>query len=244
MLRDTQLLDTEGMFEVESLVDERLCRQTGKAMFRVRWVGCVEAQDTWQFEEDLCPRLIQKLRDQRNDVVNWAQCDLCGRWRQLHPGQPVPARDEHWSCALSWTISATGSAACLEPEEAKGAEAAESVGEAPAMAPVAKPAEDPAAAAAVVSEWLPPGFEQLLLGVNVQLQAGTARHETSVRTPEHGAVEDSSVTASDVAAELSLASAAALPVEAQAPLCVVSPRSSCPCVCQWRRDHMVRVSPG
>ena len=44
-----------------------------------------------------------KKRDREKSVplheTSWVACDLCGKWRRLPPGTPVPAADEKWRCA-------------------------------------------------------------------------------------------------------------------------------------------------
>ena len=39
-------------------------------------------------------------RDDSDDgIIDWAQCDVCGKWRALPAGMPVPDASAPWRCA-------------------------------------------------------------------------------------------------------------------------------------------------
>ena len=121
------------VYLVDRLVAERQTR-SGRTEFRVRWVGYGPKDDTWEEASNItsgAAALINQLRGIPSvpQVVDWACCDLCGKWRRLVSGQRPPADDEPWHCALNQDVEHNSCAALEDTEEAateeaKGGEAA------------------------------------------------------------------------------------------------------------------------
>ena len=59
----------DGCFFVERLLDVRRQPQKGK-MYRTRWAGFSEADDSWEPEANIDPELIKEFEARRNDALN------------------------------------------------------------------------------------------------------------------------------------------------------------------------------